>query len=342
MAGINDYVGQEFGPFHIFAYLDSGQEADVYRCGNVRTGLGWILRLDSQDEANWSGPPRIPPKNASIEFPNAMGTHTASLLYWMDNLEARQKDPRGWVTLTVPLYGVLDGTFLIPASAALRVRHALDVDILLQRVPSRNIPNSSVWRDMCMAVAAQAEQPYTLNERALEWMACPSFLKSVIPYLMLASIEPTKLTRIGQILNQRSETIVPLDKSLLVRLIVGLSQGVVTKEEVIASLRCKHFRANVSIAEVNQFIAVLQVMQGLYGSRSSGALVWLAEQLEVAPYDELDDADEFEVKMEPPNIEQYDLFLQAPAGSRQDPVIIVREKSEYYLTVNGRRLPSST
>lgn len=341
MAGINDYVGQEFGPFHILAYLDSGQEADVYRCGNVRTGLGWILRLDSQDEANWSGPPRIPPKNASIELPNAMGTRTASLLYWMDSLESRRNDPHGWVTLTVPLYGVLDGTFLIPASAALRVPYALDVDILLQRVPSRNVPNSLIWRDMCMAVAAQAEQPYTLNEPALEWMACPSFLKSVFPYLMLANIEPTALSRILHILNQRSGTTVPLDESLLVRLIVGLSQGVVTKEEVVASLRCKHFRANVSIAEVNQLIAVLQVMHGLYGSRSSGVLVWLAEQLEVAPYDEIDDADEFEVKVEDPNIERFDLFLQAPAGSRQDPVIIVREKSAYYLTVNGRRIPGT-
>jgi hypothetical protein len=336
MAKVVDYVGAEFGPFVIDQYLDSGQEADVFTCTDRRTNLAYVLRLDSNDPEVWSGPPSLPPRNASIERANARGSWLHSQRTWQANVRARQDDV-GTVITAVDVYGVLNGQWLIPVSAPERPRGVVDVDRLAGAVTT--VADSLVWKELCQAIAAHLEPPAALSDEtidaALERLASPALLEAAAPWIVMSDAAPETARRAVASLSGPPGS-PPVDENLLLRIMVAIARDHLTADQATACLRCRHFRANVAIDEVHQLVAAHNLVGTVIGLHSAPLYAWLIEQLTRVPADSLDDAAEFALDDTPPDLERFELFLQSPAGESQQPVVMAFEPDGSYQLSVGR------
>jgi hypothetical protein len=337
VAKLADYVGATFGSFAIDKYLESGKEADVFACSDRRTGLAYVLRLDSADQAVWAGPPLLPPRNASIERANAKGSWLFSSGLWQSNVEGRRSDPEFVIMVAPDLYGVVDSRYLVPVSSPVRVRDVPDVDAVIERVPPATVCQSLVWHELSQAIAAQLEPPLTLAddvlESALGRVGCPSLAESATPWLLFADIVPDWHDRAQRLL-AGAEGNPGLEENLMLRLVCGIGKGFFTVEEMKACFRCRHFRANISAEEVHQLLAVRNLVSTIIGFSTTSVLEWMTSQLQIEPASEIADATEFELRENQRDLDRFELFLQTPAGETQQPITIATSDEGYQLTAS--------
>src|SRR5262249_46655820 len=121
-----------------------------------------------------------------------------------------------------------------------------------------------------------------------------------------------------------------LAENLLVRLCGCVSRGRISLKTAKATLRCKHFRTNLSLHEIRQFIDCWKILQG--SSSSGGTSLSLAtellECLQHQPYSMAEESEyfeyafpaglreNFEAFIESHGIDKFTLFLQEYAGEQ--------------------------
>jgi hypothetical protein len=340
MAKVRDYVGQRFGPFEITGYMASGQEADVFACTDERNGLSYVLRLDSADAAVWSGAPLLPPRNASIERPNAHNSRLASGAYWSSFAVDRRRRGDGLKVRVTDVYAVLDVRYLVAVAPSVRVSGSVDVDAVVRAVPSAS--SSLIWRELCQAIAAHAEPPMVVEEETLvtwlEWLAGDELARSAAPWLFMSDTPADLTARLETVLTTDAGK-PPLEENILLRLAVAFARDIITLEQLERTMRCRHFRANVSADEVHQLLAAANVVTSLVGFDSAAMYHAFVRMLTEAPYDEYETPDEFEVREDDVDVDRFELFLQSPAGSGQQPVVLVTTEDGYHLSVAAVGLP---
>jgi hypothetical protein len=332
MARTGDYVGKTFGPFRIMSHIGSGAEADTFLCGDERTGMAYVLRLDARDTANWRGAPRLPPRNASVEVDNVLGTRAAHPVLWKDNREARQ---RGLGVSVVPpdIYGVLSLRYLVPASPAVRVRGAVDVDVLVHAVAPETVLGSLAWREVT-ALIVMITELVGPPVRALQWWSGTALHASVNTMLASSRVGRKDRAAVLEALSSQHR-LPPLQENLLLRLVVAAGLGLITVAQAQATMRCRHFRTNVTAAEIHQ-IAVLQSLIRDHRVLSYQApIAFLAQEIQRPPYQEIADADQFEIRLDR-DISGFELFLQTPAGTTPVPLCMKLAANGTYELVADR------
>src|SRR5262245_56768884 len=135
MARVTDYVGRSLGSFEIIRVIDHGAKAEVFACRHKTTGIVYVLRLAATDNDLWAGDPVLPPRNASIERPNAVGTWGMQPAYYELSLKERKGAKDAWVIKTTSIYGILEQRYLVPVASPVRVKGAWDIDALLKKAP---------------------------------------------------------------------------------------------------------------------------------------------------------------------------------------------------------------
>jgi hypothetical protein len=335
LARIGDYLGASFGPFTIYKHIGSGKDAEAFACRDGRNGLSYVLRLDAADRDIWAGPPRLPPRNASIERANATGTWAIAGSQWKQAVKDRKRDPDSMVIAAVDVYGVVDLNYLVLVAPPVRTKHAPDVDEIVRRIPTDLVTRSLLWRELCQALGAHLEPPVTIPEGALDGaldrLWSKQFAESALPWLWTANIAPEWRERIGR-LDPGGTEVTPLpEENLLFRLVCGLGKGSLTAEELAACFRCRHFRANVSAGEAHQLLAANNLISTIMGFSTSSVLGWMISLLESEPADEIADASEFELRKQQRDLDEFELFLQSPAGQNQLPVTLAMNDEGYHL-----------
>lgn len=339
MATVEDYIGKKFGQFEIGPVQGQGKEADVFACLHLSTGLFYILRLDANDKEIWSGQPIIPPYNYSIESKNAKGTWLSAPGYYMNSFEEeslftslpyqkKEKVRKEWVFSSTAIYGVLDNRYLIPIASPVRVKSAWDVDKLIQTPINANIHSYfELWEDVVSCVVAEAFTSIDSKIKNDEWrkrwgrlLGGEVLIESVKRFMENGNSEDNEKTKIlNMISNHNKENPVLVD-NLLFKLCACIERRKITLDEVKATLKCKHFRINISHDEIQQLLDLYSIFDSQYFPPKNSLLLmqFVLRQLENKPVDEFDDPDEFEIRIQQPSFDHYRLFLQEFAAYRQE------------------------
>jgi hypothetical protein len=111
-----------------------------------------------------------------------------------------------------------------------------------------------------------------------------------------------------------------LPSNLLLRLCSCVAQRKMDLKEAQATLRCQHFRINVSFQDI-QGAGVVQESLHRKTKESRDVAVLLdftRAAMTFPPFDLINDSDEFEVREQQPSLDRFNLFLQEHAGVRQE------------------------
>lgn len=319
MAEIADYIGCAFGSFEIEHHVAHGAEAEVYCVRDSKHDRRLILRLDPNDDELWDADPMLPPRNSSLEVRNAKGTWVAALNYRI----RVSVDNKEFKFACASIYGVVDQRFLIPVTARFRVKNALSPDYILAASPFGPFSDRPLWEVLAirLVVETAALLDGKLSERewdehwsrfATEPRLEPSrrlFLQNSVFSDRQAAIERVIITRTPQ-------GLLPVFKNLLVRLAIARVDGKVSEEQLRASLKCRHFRINVSTWEIGQLLALYSVIEHCNETtfppqtKSLNAIKSILNGLLEQPLNEWDFHDEVVEQATQPDLDQFSLFLQ--------------------------------
>jgi hypothetical protein len=111
-----------------------------------------------------------------------------------------------------------------------------------------------------------------------------------------------------------------LPSNLLLRLCSCVAQRKMDLKEAQATLRCQHFRVNVSFQDI-QGAGIVQNSLHRKTKESCDMAILLdftRGAMTLPPFDPIKDSDEFEVRPQQPSLDRFNLFLQEHAGVRQE------------------------
>jgi hypothetical protein len=110
-----------------------------------------------------------------------------------------------------------------------------------------------------------------------------------------------------------------LAENLLLRICGCVERGRLTADEVRALFRCRHFRINVTIHDVQQMMQVHQLLsrQTPQADDSLGLLGGVLDLLTSPPADPFVERDVFEIRTGRPDPSRFTLFLQEHASVDQ-------------------------
>ncbi len=324
MADIEDYIGQSFGPFEILAHNASGAEAEVYLCGDHRTNMTYILRLDPHEDSMWDGDPVIPPINGSIECPNAKGGWHASDMY----RSSVTIDDQTIEFRAVAMYGVSSGNRLVPVASQYRVEGAWDVDRLLDAVSLDHLMMSELWELMTSQIAMEALEAIDDSAEVTNWRdrwkdipGHKSVAYSIESYLQAGTLESSTQLKVVSLASSIEQIAPDIAVNVLFRLYAGIYHKILPMNEAIATLLCPHFRRNVASYDLGMLLTV-------YANLKSSKMLTFPEpscysvldefmgQLCEEPLDEYSDDPRIGRQDDQPDVERFTLFLQEVAASK--------------------------
>jgi hypothetical protein len=270
MASWKSYLGMRFSPFLIEDHIGHGGECEVYSVRHTGTGRVLALRLPAIEERLWEAEPVCPPINSKLERRAAIN---AFVLSSDPKLYRTQPEvgpvPAGLVPRyagAVHYYGIRDGCYLVPLSAPYRVKGAVDIEEILDRTPAMVIARSEFFEDLVLGLGVGL-----LNERAagkpqddnwLPWiLADPAIRDPVTTVLrnMGAHVSKAVIAAALERLNQDTRPVVALESNLLIRLCVLTWSGSLPEEAGEATAKCEHFRNNITLSDISQFVACCMV-----------------------------------------------------------------------------------
>ncbi len=263
MARTSDYVGLSFGSFEIGSKVGSGASADVFACRHEGTGILYVLRLDSEDRALWEGNPMLPPRNASIEVPNANGTWHSELVSYeatMESVQAQGSD--AWKLVSVPIYGILEQRYLVPVASPVRVKGAWDVTRLLETAPPDDLFLFELWEDFLGSLAGAAHG--SIEKLASDpWRTVTGgrILSSAIArYLGNGGLDRREQEEITRAASASQVEGPELAENLVLRLCGCVQRGRMSIADAVSTLQCRHFRINITQHEAVQTVALYRIL----------------------------------------------------------------------------------
>lgn len=343
MASADDYVGLRFGPFIIDRRIGAGAEAEVYLVRYEATQRFLVLRLDANDDRFWEAEPIIPPFNYSIEGRNVRGTFVSRL--HRDPLQISIGSHK-FFNKSMTVYGVLDLHYLIPLSDPYKVKNSISIRQLLDIAPAENLYFSEFWEWFAMTMMGEA---YLVEQKQLdeeEWNQKWKYLQggTILTTTIRNYLEGGTLTSVikDAILRRISTNSVigcELAENLLVRLFDCVLQGSASLETAKATIRCEHFRTNLSSHEIAQFLILCGLLSQIGGNDANLKLTTeILKCLQFQPYSYPQDSEFFEYAfpagphedmqafIENHGVDTFNLFLQEYAGGRQPFLTITVEE----------------
>jgi hypothetical protein len=322
MAGPKDYVGKEFGDFLVESNIGHGAEAEVYQCLHRSTGLRYVLRLDVKDDSLWGAAPCLPPRNASIERANANGSWNASAFYYQTTLEKLKTDKDTWKFTVPAIYGVLGTRYLVPVASPVRVKGALGIDEVLRLAPADDLYLFAMWEDIVLQMigGAYSDPPEAGWEQKWRSLVGGTILqKAMAVYLAGGSLSSQEKQIVLKNVEKSRMGGPELAENVLLRLCGAVSRGRVSLEQLKATLRCKHFRFNVTALEIQQMIDAYKILKSefVHPEDSLALLGFVFGELTQLPRDPIENHEEFETRTAQPSTEQFTLFLQEHASVHQ-------------------------
>jgi hypothetical protein len=326
MARVEDYIGKSFGALRIEAVVGHGAEAEVFACTHIPTRIVYILRLPAHDAELWGSNPLIPPRNASIERPNANGSWHAAQLYYSGSLQARQDDKDAWVFKVPAIYGVLDQKYLVPVASPIWRKGAVRVDQVLRAMPAEAVDGLGPLEVLLLLMATSAciasRSELASNEWLKKWsnLAGGSIaIEASRRYLRSGTHAPGERERAIRLVASVARGNPGLAENLVLRLCSCIARGIFSVEEAWATLRCTHFRRNVTYDELQQIVSAhaLVAAEAFPEKDTLAALRFVLAALSEDPDDEIDDPSAFETLSDQGNLGRFDLFLQEFAGRKQ-------------------------
>jgi hypothetical protein len=120
--------------------------------------------------------------------------------------------------------------------------------------------------------------------------------------------------------NQLGSAEKELPSNLLLRLCCCVAQRKMDLKEAQATLRCQHFRVNVSFQDIQGAGVVQNSLHRKTKESRDMAIVldFTRAAMTFPPFDLIKDSDEFEVREQQPSLDRFNLFLQEHAGVRQE------------------------
>jgi hypothetical protein len=326
MASVDDYIGKEFGSFVIEDLIGSGAQAVVFRVEDRKFGRRLVLRLDRKDASLWSLDPVIPPRNGSIELRNVKGSWNAAREYSRVHFSDKIK-----VVVNVPtVYGVLDSYWLVPFSNPFRVPSALDVDQVLVAADHQAFSDSPLWRALASQLVSDTASRLSGKITDREWEQHWSLFVSeprIHPAALQAVIAQGYADRFDGFEklfeHYFDEDLPPFFHNILLRLALARIGCTISDQQLLATLRCRHFRLNVAVWMAEQFIAVYGLSEYVAAHRNdiSAECVKIMDamvhELTVQPVVEWESKDEVEERERQRPYDDYDLFFQDLAGGSQ-------------------------
>jgi hypothetical protein len=345
MASPKDYEGKQFGSFLIRANFAHGAEAEVYQVTHLGTSRTHVLRLDVNDDATWDGAPLVPPKNGSIEKPNARGTFLVTPRYYasagidadepreakmarMFKEQPKHKPTNDWTLATVAIYGVMDQRYLVPVASPIRVAGAKNVDEILSLSPADDVYLFQLWEDVAFHLLSEAHSHAEAGEGSAEWdqrwakLSGGEVLTAAIrQYMAGGSLSRAEQDAVLSLVSRKPDPKPELAENVLLRICGAVSRSRMALPEFAATLRDRHFRVNVTVHEIEQMIAVFGALKNIY-PEPENSVTWVTAtltEMENQPLNEYDRPDLFEIRSEPPDLDKFETFLQEAGGSQPFP-----------------------
>ena len=318
MPTATDYIGRSFGEFTIVGQVGHGTEAEVLACKHVATGITYVLRLDVNDDELWDNDFLLPPRNASLERRNAQVSWMVNARRARHNVNKIQKDLSS-LKITPDIYAVIESRYLIPVASPVRVRGAWDVDRVLRMSPPTKLPLLKLWEDIIFCVINEACENELQTKAWRDLLGGQVLLSAIHYYLDGCTLTSKQKGRVVRNISINDTDGPEFAENLLLRLWSCVARGCISLDEARATLRCIHFRRNVTKHDAQQMLVAASALQRNQATKKSLApLAFLFKELSFAPLDPFEHPDEFEICDNEPDLELYELFLQEHVGFKTD------------------------
>jgi hypothetical protein len=326
MARSADYIEQSFGSFRIADSIAHGSKAEVYACRHETTGLYYVLRLPLADHRLWTGQPVVPPVNAILERQNAQATWSAAQIEYPQSLAARRRDKRAFIVVSPAIYGVLNQRYLIPVASPVRLKGAWDVDRLLDAIPADAVDGHGPMEGLILQMAATAPRTRSTAKEVEEWRAHwgpllggPIAAATAERYLKTGEQAYSDKRTAVRLVAESQESGPELAENILLRMCSAVARGKMSPQDAKATLRCEHFRANVTAHELTQLIAAYRVLSEEFipDKENLVLLEYLLVLLSNPPADPIEHASDFEIRRSQGNLSRFELYLQEFVGIQQ-------------------------
>jgi hypothetical protein len=244
--------------------------------------------------------------------------------YYQASLKSRQSDPDAFVIKSTPIYGVLNNRYLLPMASPIRVQHAWDIDSVLQTSPADDLYLFELWEDIVLSMIAGAYESdtptSTWQDKWSKLIGGSILQKAMKGYLNGGTLSNEQKQRVLRNVGGSAVGGPEFAENTLLRLCGCLSRRRMTPDQGQATLRCIHFRLNITIRELQQMVAAYNALRSdpLGASSSLELLEFVLVEMTNRPFNEFEHPDKFEIRTEQPDNSSFELFLQEHAGSSQE------------------------
>jgi hypothetical protein len=236
------------------------------------------------------------------------------------------------------IYAVMDNRYLISVASPFAVKSAISVLDLLRIAPPGDLYLFELWEDIALQMLGEADLVCDGQVPQAQWESRWSKLiggriltKAVQSYMESGTLSAERKAAVIELISQSRTTEPELAENLLLRLCGSVSRSRITHDQAVETLRCKHFRTNLTLYEVEQMVACWTILKssGLPGlaSPSLDLLTIILSGLEKQPYSMAEDWERFEYApeattedfhtfIERHNLRTYNLFLQEHASAQ--------------------------
>ncbi len=301
-----------------------------------------VLRLDANDDRVWDAEPIIPPFNYSIEHKNVRGTFVANLHY---PTQVRV-DSQTFFFKNVTVYGVLDLRYLIPLSDPFKVKNSISIRQLLDISRTKDLYSSPLWE---MFIATMMSEAYLVNQNGFHedaWDQKWKYLtggailtRAMQNYLEGGGLAGAEKKAIISRISASDSMGYELAENLLIRLFDCVLRDFISLETAKATIRCQHFRSNLSSHEIVQFLTCCGILDRIAGNDALKLATEILKCLQFQPYSRSHEPEFFEYAfpagpdediqafIENHGVDNFNLFLQEDAGEQPFLTLTVGEDS---------------
>jgi hypothetical protein len=259
----------------------------------------------------WDGDPLIPPFNGDFERKGAE-------IIWMMGDDERPRWPE-----RVPMhYRVIEQKYVVPLCSPWRLEHALTVAQVhdLQDAVMSRLESFSLYSDTVFAMLTDAALG-GLTEEAFssKWgrLTGGDRLLDMSRQSVKGLVGASRSGRVLELLARRNDANREFAENRLLWLCTALTHGQVSIDEWATTLLCRWFRQDISINELEQFLAIQSALEDTphYESDSIDlSRQWVERvlaQLVAEPYSPRTNAELFvKMEVEPPSVARDWLVLQ--------------------------------
>lgn len=310
MLRAEDYIGIEFGQFQLANLTGRGAEAEVFECSDLRTNRKYIVRLDIKDDLLWEREePLLPPRNISIEKDNAVNSGGALTDMFRMSLK-----------LNVPFMYAFRDYLLVPVNNTIKVKNSLDILEVEAKGKSMDIIKLRTWDKIAKWLYAETmnliEKKITKEQWNERWGLLIGGNELLVYMKKHFYINDERFIEIITDKNHKGEELI---QNKIFRLCAAVELGSISMENAIATLRCQHFRINISNIEYYQILKVVELLKDI----QSGVMSFLKILSEFGsvlieqPYNRHDNKDEFILNERLNDINAYSLIIQEHVGIYQ-------------------------